>query len=173
MAAVQARPIGAAALAVAVSGGATIAGAWFFQYVLGYQPCPMCLEERYPYYFGIPLAVLVILGDQVGASRKVLLFALFAIAAGMLWNAGFASFHAGVEWKWWEGPRDCSGALTSFGTGGLLKELQSIHVPRCDEAAWTFLGVSLAGYDALISLALAGIAGAGLWAGRTQAPAEA
>jgi len=164
----QERPIAAAAVAVAVLGAATILGAWFFQYVLGYQPCPMCLEERYPYYFGIPLAVLVILGEQVGASRKVLLLALFAIAAGMLWNSGFASFHAGVEWKWWEGPRDCSGAPTSLGAGSLLKELESIHVPRCDEAAWTFLGISLAGYDALISLALAAIAGWGLWGGWKQ-----
>jgi len=165
------RPITAAAVAVAVLGAATILGAWFFQYGLGYQPCPMCFEERYPYYFAIPLAVMVVLGESVGASRRVLLLALFVIAASMLWNAGFATFHAGVEWKWWEGPRDCSGDFGGVGAGGLLKELQSIHVPRCDEAAWTFLGISLAGYDALISLALAAIAGAGLWAGWKAPPA--
>ena len=158
------QPIVTAAMAVAALGAATILGAWFFQYVLRYQPCPMCLEERFPYYFAIPLAVMVVAGAQVGASRKVLLLALFAIAVAMLWNAGFAAFHAGIEWKLWEGPTDCTGSYAGVGSGGLLKELQSIHVPRCDEAAWTFLGISLAGYDALISLTMTAIAGWGLWA---------
>jgi disulfide bond formation protein DsbB len=165
----KARPITAAATAVAIGGAATILGAWFFQYVLGYMPCPLCLEQRYAYYFGIPLALLVVLGESVGASRKVLLLALFAIAAGMIWNTGLSAFHAGVEWKWWPGPRDCSGPLDSLGgAGGLLRELQSIHVARCDDAAWRFLGLSLAGYDVLISLVLAAIAGCGVLAGRKQ-----
>jgi disulfide bond formation protein DsbB len=170
--ALQVRPIMAAAIAVAVGGSATILGAWFFQYVLGYEPCALCLEQRYVYYFGIPLAVMVVLGEQVGASRKVLLLALLAITAGMIWNTGLSTYHAGVEWKWWPGPRDCTGPLDSLGSpGGLLRDLQSIHVPRCDDAAWRFLGISLAGYDAVISLALAAIAGWGFWAGLKQARA--
>jgi disulfide bond formation protein DsbB len=168
--AIAARPIATAAIAVAVGGTATILGAWFFQYVLGYMPCPLCLEQRYAYYFGIPLAVLVVLGESVGSSRKVLLLALFAIAAGMVWNIGLSAFHAGVEWKWWPGPRDCSGPLESLGAGNLLRDLQSIHVARCDEAAWRFLGLSLAGYDVLISAALAAIAGWGVWAGLKRKP---
>jgi disulfide bond formation protein DsbB len=164
----RARPIAAAAMAVAVGGAATILGAWFFQYVLGYMPCPLCLEQRYAFYFGIPLAVLVVLGESVGASRKVLLLALFAITAGMIWNTGLSAFHAGVEWKWWPGPRDCSGPLNSLGAGNLLRDLQSIHIARCDEAAWRFVGISLAGYDVLISAALAAIAGWGLLAGWRQ-----
>jgi disulfide bond formation protein DsbB len=163
-----ARPIATAAVAVAIGGAATILGAWFFQYVLGYMPCPLCLEQRYAYYFGVPLAVLVVLGSSVGASRKVLLLALFAIAAGMIWNTGLSAFHAGVEWKWWPGPRDCSGPLDSLGAGNLLRDLQSIHVARCDDAAWRFLGISLAGYDVLISAALAAVAGWGVVAGRRQ-----
>jgi disulfide bond formation protein DsbB len=160
-----ARPITAAATAVAVGGAATILGAWFFQYVLGYQPCPLCLEQRYAFYFGIPLAVMVVLGEQVGASRKVLLLALFVIMAGMVWNTGLSTYHAGVEWKFWPGPRDCSGTLDNLSAGGsLLNDLQSIHIPRCDDAAWRFLGISLAGYDVLISATLAVIAGWGFWA---------
>ena len=58
------RPIAAAAVLVAVGGIATILGAWFFQYGLGLKPCPLCYEQRYPYYFAIPLAALVILGDS-------------------------------------------------------------------------------------------------------------
>src|SRR5215467_11435921 len=91
------RPIAAAAMIIALGGAATILGAWFFQYGLGLKPCPLCLEQRYSYYFAIPLAALV------------------AIAAGMLWNAGLGAYHAGVEWKLWAGPQESSGALESLG----------------------------------------------------------
>jgi len=107
----RSRPIAAAAILIAVGGVATILGAWFFQYGLGLKPCPLCLEQRYAYYFAIPLAVLVLLGEQVGSKRKVLITALAVIAAGMLWNAGLGTYHAGVEWKLWAGPTECSGAL--------------------------------------------------------------
>jgi len=109
------QPIAVAAIAVAAGGAATILGAWFFQYGLGLKPCPLCLEQRYPYYFGIPLAVLLALGTTVGSSRKVLLAGLFVIAIGMLWNAGLATYHAGVEWKFWPGPQECSGSFESSG----------------------------------------------------------
>src|SRR5262245_25126182 len=128
------RPIAAAAMIIALGGAATILGAWFFQYGLGLKPCPLCLEQRYPYYFAIPLAVLVILGDSVGSKRKVLLAALVAIAAGMLWNAGLGAYHAGVEWKLWAGPQECSGALESLGNAtDMLERLgQNSNVGRCD-----------------------------------------
>ena len=165
-------PAAAAAAAIAALGAATLGGAWFFQYGLRLKPCPLCLEQRYPYYFAIPLAVLVLVGTTVGASRKVLLGALFAIVLGMLWNAGLASYHAGIEWKWWAGPRDCSGALEGLGSANdLFNQLQSVNVVRCDEAAWRFLGLSLAGYNVLISLALAAVAAAGFAAGLRQ-PAD-
>jgi disulfide bond formation protein DsbB len=156
---IRERPVASAAAAIAAVGAGAILGAWIFQYGFGLKPCPLCLEQRYAYYFAIPLAVMVMLGDQVGASRKVLLAALVAIALGMAWNAGLGVYHAGVEWKWWAGPQECSGALEDLGSaGGLLNKLQSISVVRCDDAAWRFLGLSLAGYNALISLALAAVA---------------
>jgi disulfide bond formation protein DsbB len=165
--AIRARPVFAAALIVAVAGSAAILGAWFFQYVIGLKPCPLCYEERYPYYFAIPLAVLLLMGDSFGSSRKVLVAGLVVIAAIMLWNAGLGTYHAGVEWKLWAGPRDCSGELESLGSaGGLMDRLQSINVTRCDEAAWRFLGISLAGYNALMSLALAAVAAWGALADR-------
>ena len=169
---IRTRPVTAAALAIALIGAATILGAWFFQYGLGLKPCPLCLEQRYAYYFAIPLAVMVALGDQVGASRKVLLAALAAIALGMLWNAGLGVYHSGVEWKWWAGPQECSGALEGLGSaGGLANKLESFNVVRCDDAAWRVLGLSLAGYNALISVALAAIAAwaaAAEWRTRTS-----
>ena len=157
----RSRPLAAAAAAIAAIGAAAILGAWFFQFGLGLKPCPLCLEQRYAYYFAIPLAVMVILGDQVGAQRKVLIAALAVIGALMVWNTYLGIYHAGIEWKWWQGPTDCSGALDNLGSAGnLAKTLQTMSVVRCDEAAWRFLGLSLAGYNALISLTLAAIA---LW----------
>jgi disulfide bond formation protein DsbB len=156
---IRARPLAAAAVAIAVVGAATILGAWCFQYGLGLKPCPLCLEQRYAYYFAIPLAVMVLLGERVGASRKVLVAAMLAIAAGMLWNTALGVYHSGIEWKWWPGPRECAGAFESTGAGSLLEQLKSVSIVRCDEAAWRFLGLSLAGYNALISLMLAVIAG--------------
>ena len=80
------------------------------------------------------------------------------------------TYHAGVEWHLWAGPTDCTGPLTDLNAGGsLLGQLQSINVVRCDEAAWRFLGISLAGYNVLISLALAAIAGIGLVARKPAA----
>ncbi len=152
----RARPVATAAAAIAAVGAAAILGAWFFQYGLGLKPCPLCLEQRYAYYFCIPLAVMVMLGDRAGAKRKVLIAALLAIAGFMLWNAGLGVYHSGIEWKWWPGPQECSGELGDIRAGGpLIKQLETMSVVRCDEAAWRFLGLSLAGYNALISLALA------------------
>jgi disulfide bond formation protein DsbB len=157
---IASRPILSAAIAIAVVGAVTILGAWVFQYGLGLSPCPLCLEQRYAYYFAVPLAVMVALGDQAGASRKVLIGACVAIAAGMLWNAGLGVYHSGIEWRWWPGPQECSGAPVDLGSpGALLEQLKSITVVRCDEAAWRFLGLSLAGYNAVISAVLAAIAG--------------
>ena len=156
---IRTRPAASAAIAIAVVGAATILGAWYFQYGLGLRPCPLCLEQRYAYYFAIPLAAMVVLGDQVGASRKVLIAAMVAIAAGMLWNTALGVYHSGIEWKWWMGPQECSSSVEEGTPGGLLEQLKSVNVVRCDDAAWRFLGLSLAGYNALISLTLAAIAG--------------
>ena len=108
------QPAAAAAIAIAVLGVLTMAGFFYFQYVLGYPPCPLCLEQRYAFYISVPLAAMVLLGLSVGSSRKVLMLALFAVAAAMLWNAGLGTYHSGVEWHWWPGPQDCSGAMPNF-----------------------------------------------------------
>jgi disulfide bond formation protein DsbB len=164
------QPMSAAAVAIALIGTATLLGAWVFQYGLGLPPCPLCLEQRVAYYVAIPLSAMILLGISVGSSQKVLMAALFAIAAFMLWNAGLGVYHSGIEWHWWLGPQDCSGTGADFSAaGGLLEQMRSARVVRCDEAAWRFLGLSLAGYNALISLAIAAIA---LW-GALGRPAAA
>ena len=154
-------PAAVAALVVAAGGAATILGAYFFQYVLRLAPCPLCLEQRIPYYVALPLALVVAIGALRGAPRALVVGGLLIVAAAMLFNAGLATYHAGVEWKFWPGPRDCSGPISNFGNAGsLLQQMETTSVVRCDEAAWRFLGLSLAGYNVLISLALAAIA---LW----------
>jgi disulfide bond formation protein DsbB len=151
----------AAAAIVAAVGLLTIVGFFFFQFVMKLPPCPICLEERNAYYVSVPLAVLLMLGASHGASRKVLLLGFLVIAAVMLWNTGLAAYHAGIEWKFWPGPQDCSGPIDKFGSAAdLMKQLQSISLVRCDQAAWRFLGISLAGWDVLVSL---GLACAALW----------
>jgi disulfide bond formation protein DsbB len=144
-----------------LAGLATIGGFFFFQYGMGLPPCPLCLEQRTAYYVSVPLAALLCLGVGHGASRKVLILGFLAIAAAMLWNTGLAAYHAGIEWKFWPGPQDCSGPIDRLGSAqDLMKQLQDISIVRCDEAAWRFLGLSLAGWDVLVSLGLACVA---LW----------
>ena len=156
-------PPAAAAAIIAFFGALTICGFFFFQYVLGYPPCPLCLDQRNAFYASVPLAVLLWLGANYGASSKVIIAGFAVIAAIMLWNTGLSAYHAGVEWKFWPGPADCSGPINSLGSASdMLKRLQDIRIVRCDEAAWRFLGISLAGYDVLVSLFLAAIAAWGV-----------
>jgi disulfide bond formation protein DsbB len=148
-----------AAALVTVIGALTIGGFFYFQYVLGYPPCPLCLEQRNAYYICVPLAALLWLGGGYGASRKVMLAGFAVIAVVMLWNVGLSAYHAGIEWKFWPGPDECSGPISKFGSAAdVMKRLKNIHVVRCDEAAWRLLGISLAGYDVLVSLVLAAAA---------------
>src|SRR5215468_8774102 len=155
----RSRPGVAAAVLVAAGGAATILGAYFFQYVMGLPPCPLCLEQRIAYYVSIPLAIVLAIAAGQGAPHRLVASGLGIIALAMLFNSGLALFHAGVEWKWWPGPQECSGPLSDLTTGGdLLSSLTNLTIVRCDEAAWRFLGLSLAGYNVLISLAIAAIA---------------
>ena len=152
-----------AALAIAIIAAATLAGAWFFQLVLDIRPCPLCLEQRYAWYLAAPLGALLALAAVRGAPRNALLagFALLALAA--LANAWLAGYHAGVEWGFWQGPTECSGSVLDLGkTGSLFDNLDKVKVIRCDEVQWRFLGLSLAGYNVLLSLAAAGVAVWGL-----------
>ena len=165
-------PLAAAAI-VAIVGALTICGFFFFQYVLGYPPCPLCLDQREAFYIGVPLAALLWLGASHGATRKVMVAGFVVVAAVMLWNTGLSVFHAGVEWKFWPGPQYCSGPINGLGSAtNMLKQLQNIRIVRCDEAAWRLFGISLAGYDVLVSLFLALIAAWGAKAAWTRPEPE-
>ena len=159
----DANPALTAALAIAIIAAATLAGAWFFQLVLDIRPCPLCLEQRYAYYLAIPLGTLVALAAARDAPRGVLLAGLAILAAAALGNAWLGAYHAGVEWHFWQGPTDCTGDIGNLGSAGnLLQRLDTVKVIRCDEVQWRFLGLSLAGYNALISLLMAAVAAWGI-----------
>jgi disulfide bond formation protein DsbB len=148
-----------AALAITAIAAATIAGAWFFQLVLDIRPCPLCLEQRYAYYLVVPLGALIAFGAARGAPRAVLVAGFAIIALATVWNAGLGAYHSGVEWGLWQGPTECSGPVGNLGSAGdLLQRLDSAKVIRCDEVQWRFLGLSLAGYNVLISLLMGAMA---------------
>ena len=163
----RANPAATAALIVALAGAATIAGAWFFELALRLKPCPLCLEQRWPYYIGIPLALIVALAAWRGAPRMIVAAGLAALALLMLWGAYLGVYHAGIEWGWWPGPQECSGPAELGPATDFMKRLQNLNITRCDEAAWRFLGLSLAGYNALISAALAATA---VWGAASARP---
>ena len=140
---------------------ATIAGAFAFQ-AAGYAPCELCLKERLPYYAGMAVAAATLAtvwrGDrfapQAGFGVLALLFAF---------SAAFGTYHAGVEWGFWAGPTDCSGALERASSNAdFLRQLQNVRVVRCDAVAIRVLGISLAGWNALVSMAIAALAAVGL-----------
>jgi disulfide bond formation protein DsbB len=159
----DANPALMAALAITVIAAATLAGAWFLQLVEGIQPCPLCLEQRYAYYLAVPLAALTALAATRRAPRAVLYAGLAILALATLGNAGLGTYHAGVEWHFWQGPTDCTGPVGNLGSAGnLLERLDTVKVVRCDEVQWRFLGLSLAGYNVLISLLMAAIAAWGI-----------
>jgi len=124
-----------------------------FQYIGGYAPCPLCLMQRYAYYASIPL--LFIAMALVSEMPRLAALIFFAVALAFLANAGLAGYHAGVEWKFWPGPETCGTAQAlPTSAADLLSGLNETHVVRCDEAAWTFAGLSMAGWNVIISLVL-------------------
>lgn len=159
----------AAAAIIAVGGGLAIMSVYFFQYVVGLAPCPLCLEQRIPYYLAIPVAVVVALIATKGAPVGLVRLGFALLVVILLVGAGLGVYHAGIEWKFWLGPTECTGELKSLGGGmDLMKQIQATSVVRCDEAAWRFLGISLAGYNVLASLALAVVAATGFATARTR-----
>nr|WP_153020282.1 disulfide bond formation protein B [Paramesorhizobium deserti] len=144
--------ITAAFLAIAMA--ATVGGALGFEHLGGFMPCKLCLEQRTPYYIGAPLMVLAVFSSSLKwpgwLTRGLLLIGALLMTYGLV----LAVFHAGVEWKFWAGPTDCSAATMSITTdaGNLLSDLNSVRPPACDQAAGRFLGLSFAGWNAAASL---------------------
>ncbi len=126
---------------------AIIIGAYIFE-AAGYPPCELCLMQRWAYYVGIPFACFMWM-----ANPRWIRVGLVALALILAANAVFGVFHSGVEWKWWDGPQACSGGGVSLGLPDLTKP-----GVMCNEAAIRILGLSLAGWNAIICAVLAVLA---------------
>ncbi|HEY2446262.1 MAG TPA: disulfide bond formation protein B [Rhizomicrobium sp.] len=133
---------------------ALLLGALGFQYFAGLPPCELCLWQRWPHagaaVVGLGGPLLIQLGlIERGAARGVGLLAALLIAV----SGAVGLYHAGVEWHWWPGPQTCTGAAFRYTAGPL-----NLNTPTvlCDIAAWRLFGLSLAGYNALVSFAIAG-----------------
>jgi disulfide bond formation protein DsbB len=135
----------------------TIAGAWMFQWA-GYLPCELCLKQRWAYYIGTPIAAIASTAAW-SAHTKILPFLFYLLALIFCASAIFGAYHAGVEWGFWTGPTDCTGTLNRANSmQDFMTALETVKVVRCDAVAIRILGLSLAGWNALISLLLTALA---------------
>ncbi|MEM9495762.1 MAG: disulfide bond formation protein B [Pseudomonadota bacterium] len=146
-----------ALLTAFVTSALLLAGAHFFERVVGLLPCALCLDQREAHWAALGICTSGLVAALVLRAKKGAAAAVGAAALIYALSAGLAFFHTGVEYKFWPGPATCSG-----GAGAIITDLASIgqslsapvEAPACDEAAWRFLGVSMAGFNMLISAGL-------------------
>ena len=147
-------------LLAALGSGALLGGAYYFQYVVGLPPCEMCYWQRWPHGAAIILAALAFTSsaDSPRARNLTLLAALAIIVSGII-----GVFHVGVEYHWWTGPQACSGNIPrGLSPEQLKKALFGAKMVRCDETAWAMWGISMAGWNAILSGALAFVLASGV-----------
>ena len=144
----RASPLAAAVFILSVL---VIGGALFFQFVVGLVPCELCLLQRWPWYAAIVLSGLILaIGRPALARPGVLLLALLFLV-----STGFALYHVGVEQHIIPGPTACTApSFAGLTRAEMVKLLQATPVVRCDEVQWSFLGVSLAGFNVIASIGL-------------------
>ena len=155
------RPLDKKAAALAfVLGLATILGAWGSQLIGGLFPCELCLEQRMAYYYGLPL-LLVVLLTWNRLPLAVWYIAMAIVTAIFAWGVYMGSYHAGVEWGFWPGPTACTGVGDAMDFNALSNMTPVIG---CDVVQFRLFGISLAGYNALISLAIVALLGVSILA---------
>ncbi|WEX76792.1 disulfide bond formation protein B [Sinorhizobium numidicum] len=139
---------------------AAVGGALGFEHIGGYIPCALCLLQRDPYYYGIPLGILAILTSVLKLPAWMTRTLLVLVGILMLVGAGIGVYHAGAEWHFWEGPSTCATTAQGISSdvGDLLGDLDAKHAPSCTDAALRVLGLSFAGWNVIASLILAAIA---------------
>lgn len=145
-------PLSKARLIAILAPTALLGGALISQYVFGLHPCEMCMWQRWPHLAAIALAlVAIITRTQRSTSTAFTAFAAIAIAI----SGGIGAFHAGVEYGWWVGLTACSTTPVGGSAADILDSIMATPLVRCDVAPWSLFGISLAGYNALLSVAAA------------------
>lgn len=134
---------------------ALLGGALGSQYLGGLYPCEMCHWQRWPHYAAVMVAGLAFVVPGRQAREGLVIAAALLIAA----SGAIGVYHAGVEYHWWQGMTTCSSTLTMAGAtpAERLAAIMNAPVVRCDEAQWRMLGISLAGFNAILSLGGAGV----------------
>jgi disulfide bond formation protein DsbB len=139
------------ALVVFATSAALLLGALAFQFLGGLAPCALCVDQRYAHVAALALALAaIVVRGRVG-------WALAAVAVlALAVSGGIGVFHAGVEQKWWPGPTGCTGAsLSGLTPEEATKRLMGTPVVRCDEIPWSLFGISMAGWNAIVSIGMA------------------
>ena len=127
---------------------ALLLGALAFQYLGGLAPCHLCLLQRWPHAIAIALGLLILAWPR----RGLALLAALAVLVG----AGIALYHVGVEQAWWAGPSSCTApAPDAQSSGALLDQILATPVVLCDQVAWSLWGISMAGWNGILSLGIA------------------
>lgn len=127
-----------------------LASAFGFQ-LAGYHPCEMCWWQRYPYMAIMAIALIAKAMPAIPRKPVLLLLALLFVL-----DAGLAGFHVGVEQRWWEGVTTCSGMVSvTDNVNAALAAIMDAPLIRCDEIAWSLFGISMAGYNFILALAMA------------------
>lgn len=130
--------------------GAVLGVAHFFEHVLGYAPCALCLQQRLAWWIAMGVAGVAYYAKSLPGLMMVL---LTLSGAAMLAGAGLAGYHVGVEQLWWEGPTGCSGGgFDTTDINALREQIMAAPVIRCDEIAWSLFGISMAGYNMILSI---------------------
>ena len=151
-----------------LASAATLLGALAFQFIGGLDPCVLCIYQRWPYFVVAGLCVLA------WVIKPLTRPALFACGVAFVVSAGLGAYHVGVEQGWVAGTAACGAGGGATTVDELRAQIMNAPATRCDEVAWSLFGISLAGYNLLISLALAAFSWfAGLrWQALTAAPSS-
>ena len=153
-------------LAAAVAAAAMLATAHAFQTFGHLMPCELCLKQRDVYWLALSLGGFGYVLARVLKRPLILPVESALLALVFLLSAGVAAYHAGVEWHWWPGPQVCTGGA-KVGAAALANLLSGarISAPACDQAQWRMLGLSMAGWNVLVSLGLTGLSAVAAWSG--------
>ena len=133
------------------------------------MPCELCLKQRTVYWVAIGVAIAGLAWRPLAGRRDPTRWINALLALVFLVEVGVAVYHSGVEWKFWPGPASCSGGATRVDPAALERLLSGakMGIPQCDKPAWVFLGLSMAGWNAVAAASLTGLSAfAALRAGR-------
>lgn len=161
-------PLGLAKLIALLVPAALLAGAYGSQYIGGLAPCEMCYWQRYAHFFGLAFAIVAMAAGRMPDRGRSF---VWLAALGILASGAIGFYHAGVEAKIFEGFTQCTSMIGAGQSGDeLLRSILAAPVVRCDQIQWSFLGVSMAGWNAILSLSAALLI---LWLSLKRSPVRA